>query len=77
MFAQILDFLLILLGISVTLLGLFVVLKPDSEWVRLMRRIPEDVILDDVDLLSIKVRGLIVFIGGAIMTAMSILHVLV
>lgn len=77
MFAQILDFLLILLGLSVTLLGLLFVLKPDSEWVRLMRRIPEDVILDDIDLLSIKVRGLIGFIVGAIMIAMSVLHLLV
>lgn len=62
----------ILFGLLPILFGLYFFLRPDSDWVRLIWRIPDDVVQEDVDLALIKLRGMIGIIGGTIITVMAV-----
>lgn len=77
MFGIFLSALSILSGILATLVGLYVFLKPDSDWIRFLSRIPDDVIQDDVDLSLTKLRGIVAIIVGSLITLMSILSTIV
>ena len=77
MLAIVLGLFTILLGLLLTILGLLFLLKPDSDWVRLIRRTPEDVIHDDVDLMGFRVIGLIVLIAGLVIAVRTILKIFV
>lgn len=72
MFMTFLYVLSIFFGVLPIFIGLHFFLRADSDWVRLIRRIPDDVVQEDVDLSLIKLRGMIGIIGGGVITAMAV-----
>lgn len=63
----ILDLFVILLGLFVTVTAFLFLLKPHSDWVRWIKKIPEDATLDDADLLRFRIIGLLnIGVGSAL-----------
>ncbi|WP_342574847.1 hypothetical protein [Paenibacillus sp. FSL M8-0142] len=58
---------LILLGIMQIAFGWYAFRNPDSDWMRMLARIPEDVEQDDVDLFKSQIVGIIAIFMGVIM----------
>ncbi|SMF88055.1 hypothetical protein SAMN05661091_4087 [Paenibacillus uliginis N3/975] len=73
----VLDLFVMLLGLFVTVLAFLFLLKPDSDWVRWIKKIPEDVTLDDADLLRFRIIGLLNIGVGAALIVGSILKIFV
>lgn len=70
-----LELIIALFGLFITVLGLLFLLNPDSDWVRWINKIPEDVIHDDVDLLRFRIIGLIALVVGAAIFFRSIMNI--
>ncbi|WP_422657380.1 hypothetical protein ACK8P5_16660 [Paenibacillus sp. EC2-1] len=68
---------IILLGIIVTVPAFLFLLKPDSDWVRWIKKIPEDATLDDTDILGFRIIGLLNIGVGAALIVGSILKIFV
>lgn len=57
----------ILLGIVNIAIGLYIYRNPDSDWYRLLTRIPDDVVREDDKILKTQIGGVInIFIGSII-----------
>ncbi|GIO96562.1 hypothetical protein J14TS5_16480 [Paenibacillus lautus] len=77
MFLLILYALIITVNVLIVLFGLYVFNHPDNDWLRMFNGIPEDVEQDDIDLLKIKFRAVIVIMVGLIMGSFSVLQAIV
>ena len=73
----VLDLFVILLGLFVTVLAFLFLLKPDSNRIRRIKKIPEDVTLDDADLLRFRIIGFLNIGVGAALIIGVILKVFV
>lgn len=65
------------LGLLVTFAGFHYYLKPDSNFIRTMLRVPFDVDQDDLDLSIIKFRGLVGIAAGLIIILMVVWRIIV
>ncbi|KOR88154.1 hypothetical protein [Paenibacillus solani] len=77
MLALVLNLFTTLFGLLISVLGLFYLLKPDSDWVRWINNIPEDEIYYDADLLRFGVIGFIALAVGAAIFFRSIMNIFV
>ncbi|WP_099477218.1 hypothetical protein [Paenibacillus ihbetae] len=58
---------LMLFGVIQIVFGWYVFRNPDSDWIRMLARIPEDVEQDDVDLFKAQIGGIIAIFLGVMM----------
>lgn len=77
MLALVLNLFTSLFGLLISVLGLFYLLKPDSDWVRWINNIPEDEIYYNEDLLRFGVIGFIALAVGAAIFFRSIMNIFV
>ncbi|KOP64503.1 hypothetical protein AMS62_04010 [Bacillus sp. FJAT-18019] len=77
MLALVLNLFTTLFGLLISVLGLFYLLKPDSDWVRWINNIPEDEIYYDAYLLRFGVIGFIALAVGAAIFFRSIMNIFV